>query len=73
MAAKLRFYCWVPLLACALPAAAQTSVTMMGDVDAFVGSMKNSGDAARTTLAGSDHIATLPSAMSRSLGVRHPF
>ncbi|QBE63998.1 hypothetical protein [Pseudoduganella lutea] len=72
MAAKLRFYCWVPLLACALPAAAQTSVTLTGGVDAFVGSMTNSGDITPTTLHG-DCITTLPSAMSHGLGVRHSF
>ncbi|GGY28674.1 porin [Pseudoduganella albidiflava] len=53
-----RLSCCVALLACALPATAQTSITIMGGVDAFVGSMKNSGDADRTTVLGSGGMTT---------------
>jgi predicted porin len=53
-----RLYCCAALLACALPAQAQSSITVMGGVDAFVGSMKNSGDPDRTTVLGSGGMTT---------------
>jgi predicted porin len=56
-----RLYCCVPLLACALPALAQSNpsgITVMGGVDAYLGSMRNSGDRARTTTLGSGGMTT---------------
>jgi len=59
MTPTLRLSCCACLLACTVPASAQSSaITVMGGVDAFLGSMKNSGDPARTTVLGSGGMTT---------------
>lgn len=43
---------------CAVPASAQSQITVMGGVDAFAGSLKNSGDTAHQTVVGSGGMTT---------------
>lgn len=56
----MRRYLLAGLLACVLaaPARSQTQLTVVGGVDAYAGSMKNSGDATRRKIVGSGGMTT---------------